>query len=388
MRASDVLRPLVRELYRSASVLVERKADSSAFTIADGLVQELLTRHLFRSGFAAVVGEEDASNTELTRRPYHVSSLPVPAELHDGIDAARAAINLLSAELGAASYGDCTVFIDPIDGTKEFSSGLGEQCTILVGFAVGGRPCAGLVYRPLSEPLSWAAGCGAERYFEAALDDKHAQRTTSTAPNAAGLLTTNGAISGFLEALLSGLAQRGAPGSASAGAASLASSAPAAASTTTATPEARGPGPAAPGRVMAGGVGNKVLSMIEGRGACYISDRGVSRWDTCAAQAVLEARGGLLAKLAPALRDGTLESYTYRRSSVNLDFDGRDPVALTPHNAAGEAAKGALASGAQDLKPYANVCGLLALDRGAAEDLPAYLDLLRKAAREASPVFD
>jgi hypothetical protein len=103
---------------------------------------------------------------------------------------------------------------------------------------------------------------------------------------------------------------------------------------------------------------------------------------------VLEARGGLLAKLAPALRDGTLESYTYHKTAVNLDFDARDPVVLTPHNSTGTAAKGALASGPQDLKPYANVCGLLALDRAAAEDLPAYLDLLRRAAHEASPVFD
>jgi hypothetical protein len=41
-------------------------------------------------------------------------------------------------------------------------------------------------------------------------------------------------------------------------------------------------------RVKSGGAGNKVLMLLEGKGLCYIQDRGVSRWDTCAAQAVLE----------------------------------------------------------------------------------------------------
>jgi hypothetical protein len=31
-------------------------------------------------------------------------------------------------------------------------------------------------------------------------------------------------------------------------------------------------------RVRSGGAGNKMLMLLEGKGGCYIQDRGVSRW--------------------------------------------------------------------------------------------------------------
>ena len=78
----------------------------------------------------------------------------------------------------------------------------------------------------------------------------------------------------------------------------------------------------------AGGAGNKALLLLEGRGQSYIQDRGVSRWDTCAAQAVLEAHGGCLAKLAAfaaAEADAplatALATYRYRPGEVNADFE-------------------------------------------------------------------
>ena len=59
-------------------------------------------------------------------------------------------------------------------------------------------------------------------------------------------------------------------------------------------------------RVRSGGAGNKMMMLLERSiyGGCddgdgggpmlYIQDRGVSRWDTCAAEGVLEAHGGRL----------------------------------------------------------------------------------------------
>ena len=40
-------------------------------------------------------------------------------------------------------------------------------------------------------------------------------------------------------------------------------------------------------RVPSGGAGNKALMLLEGKDDVYIQDRGVSRWDTWAAQAVI-----------------------------------------------------------------------------------------------------
>ena len=49
-------------------------------------------------------------------------------------------------------------------------------------------------------------------------------------------------------------------------------------------------------------------------------------------QAVLEAYGGVMAKLPPFLNDKTLESYTHLKSPVNLDFEP-GLVQLTKSNA-------------------------------------------------------
>lgn len=55
------------------------------------------------------------------------------------------------------------MFVDPIDGTREFATARGEYVTILVGYndAVG-HPCAGIMYRPLVSPVTWAAGAASE----------------------------------------------------------------------------------------------------------------------------------------------------------------------------------------------------------------------------------
>ena len=118
-------------------------------------------------------------------------------------------------------------------------------------------------------------------------------------------------------------------------------------------------------------------------------------WDTCAPQAVIEAYGGALLKLSTFAATGgsSRECYTYEQSDVNLDFEPGVPL-LTPYNAARAAAveKGAAAPAAVDvfaqevseLKPYANVCGLLALTAtgmGGLDDLAASV----AAASQKSP---
>ncbi|GBG34751.1 Inositol monophosphatase 3 [Hondaea fermentalgiana] len=370
--ACDQLAPLVRELYKSAGTLNELKADDSVFTVADGLVQDLLTRGLLRNGegFKAIVGEEDATSTNLQTRPYTVSGLRVPEQLFERIERTRDAVQLLGRELSAAgdasTYSDCTVFIDPIDGTREFSTNLGEQCTILVGFAVGGRPTAGLMYRPIPDPTSWALGCKDEGLFDACLDESASVRTTTSATNSHGLLTSNGHISPFLEQIIKDIAEQND-------------------ATAADTSELR---------VRAGGVGNKLMNLLEHKGMFYIQDRGVSRWDTCAPQAVIEARGGLLVKLSCLLRAGSLESYTYEKTSTNLDLNADFPVELGKYNLRKDAdAKGSCAdpqAQAAAVNAYSNICGFLALDAKTATDstqLQSVVDLVRAAAAKASPTF-
>lgn len=146
-------------------------------------------------------------------------------------------------------------------------------------------------------------------------------------------------------------------------------------------------------RVPSGGAGNKMLMLLEGKGALYLQDRGVSRWDTSGAQAVLEANGGALAQLAPfAAGETDLKSYKYLKSNVNLDFLPATSC-LTPYNAKDKASikkgdpprQGAL----EEFQPYSNLLGLLAMS---AEGLQPRLAELQQAVLEvavkAPPAYD
>ena len=205
-----------------------------------------------------------------------------------------------------------------------YQSGLGEQCTICIGFSEpSGKPVAGVVYRPIPQPNTWAIGAASESFRESYLNVAPLGKVPLV--NSRGLLTSNGGISSFVQNLISNLHYE---------------------------------------RVPSGGAGNKMLMLLEGKGSCYIQDRGVSRWDTCGAQAVLEAYGGALSKLSSFVSTQQLHSYTYLKTNMNLDFvPGLS--ALTPHNAAQkellQPGKKVLATSPELVQPYSNLCGLLAL---------------------------
>lgn len=69
---------------------------------------------------------------------------------------------------------------------KEFLTGQGEQCAIMVGFAHEQREFAGVVYRPINDG-GWA--CGA-----ASIDYRDARLAPKRRPSVNAMATTNGAI--------------------------------------------------------------------------------------------------------------------------------------------------------------------------------------------------
>ena len=350
--ACDKMAPLIRTLYGAMNSETSKlKSDASVFTIADGLVQHLLTVHLFDpKKFKSVVGEEEDSKVNLDTRPYSVDKMRIPDEFYEEIESIKHDISRLGETIDDVRFQNVTVFIDPIDGTREFASGLGEQCSVCIGFADDvGRVVAGLVYRPISNPASFAGGCASEKFVISDLD-------LPKEPNPSGFLTTNGKISKFTEVLIAELGFQ---------------------------------------RVRSGGAGNKMLMLLEGKGAAYIQDRGVSRWDTAAAQAVIEAHGGALSKLTAFAHNQSLESYRYLRSDTNLDFEP-GVAALTPYNCAAASAIDAAQSGplparavsAGDVKPYANLCGLVALSRSGLADRERIFAAVRRAQAASAPSYD
>jgi 3'-phosphoadenosine 5'-phosphosulfate (PAPS) 3'-phosphatase len=346
-QACDELAVFVRAVYDSlsgdSSDSAKMKDDKSLFTIADGIVQETLKSCLFGGGkFEALVGEEDSSNINILEKPYRVDNLVVREELNGLIDQVRERLSKLGETIDANAYKNVSVFIDPIDGTREFCTKLGEQCSICIGFSVDGKPVAGIVYRPIPNPATWAAGCKSENQAFGALD-------LQVPPHANGLLTSNGGISPFIVELMKELNFE---------------------------------------RVPSGGAGNKMLMVLEGKGTCYIQDRGVSRWDTCAAQAVLEAYGGALVKLHNFVEKKELESYTYRKSNDNADFVA-GLSSLTPYNSRVKGfAKGAVAENVEMVLPYSNLSGLFAMGKSELERSDFYFDAIGRAKAKHLPSYD
>lgn len=350
------------------------KQDKSVFTLADGLVQALLKRMLIPH-VAGIVGEEDEDELNVVEPPFRAGELTAPPEIEALVIDTRDQLDTLSKRLTGGGYSHLTPFIDPIDGTKEFATRKGEQCTICIGFAsASGEVLAGIVYRPLTSPTTFALGCAADGVKRSSLskvgrlDDTTAAPRTHTPPEAGAtaettrrMVCSNGSLSGFTRALADELGC---------------------------------------GLVRAGGAGNKALLLLEGVGSCYIQDRGLSRWDSCAAQAVLEAHGGCFAKLsafaaAPEEQGPpALASYRYLKGDTNADFEPGVPL-LTPYNARGGAAPEPAADGtppratdAAQLKPYANTCGLIALPSREMSSLVEYQRAVAAAAAKVQPAYD
>jgi 3'(2'), 5'-bisphosphate nucleotidase len=328
--ACDVMAPMISSFYTAINHETSKlKADKSVFTIADGIVQHVLINHLFAGQkFKEVVGEEDGCKVNIYKRPFTVDNLTVPEEFSESIESVLSSITKLAEKIGPDLYTDLSVFIDPIDGTREFSTNLGEQCSICIGFSSNiGKPVAGIVYRPLTQPLStWAAGALSEKFIASHLD-------MAETKNSRGFLTSNGGISPFLAKLIEELDYE---------------------------------------RVPSGGAGNKMLMLLEGKGTAYIQDRGVSRWDTSGAQAVIEAHGGILSKLTSFIDRKEFQSYTYLKSSINLDFEPGVAL-LTSYNAAEKSnvkkGESVYAMEPSSVQPYSNLCGLLAIGSSAIPQL-------------------
>ncbi|WP_153013720.1 3'(2'),5'-bisphosphate nucleotidase CysQ [Deinococcus grandis] len=123
---------------------------SHELSVASALAREagaLLLAHL-RAGFT--VEHKTSADDPVTVADREASTLIMTA-----LAAAFPADGLLSEEEtdDRARLGHDRVWIvDPIDGTKEYSTGLPDYC-VSIGLAVGGEPVLGVVYAPETDEL-------------------------------------------------------------------------------------------------------------------------------------------------------------------------------------------------------------------------------------------
>jgi len=397
LEACKIMAPMVKEIY---AIIYEvdspDKDGKGAFTIADGIVQYLLEKYLFQDLFLAIVGEESAK-VVIEGDNYSVTgdgdvNYDVPKKLYGIIDTARVQIETLKKRLVKSgedvfNYTDKYVFIDPIDGSTEFKTKLGGESTICIGFSDSqnnNKPFAGIVYRPITD--EYALGCKSENCFDSKFNAQKRVETYEPSPkmsksynNRTKLLDrykqkllTSRKDSEMSKYLLNFFKNGWS-------------------------------------RESSGGAGNKMLMLLEGKATAYIQDRGLSRWDTCAAQAVIEAKGGICCKLTDFIggedaSDGKIESYQYKESKdVNTDFtfyNGEMPsftpyninevvkgkLGITKDNLNSKVESGELTVDIKNFNPYSNLCGIVAyLDPSKETDIRSACKAMAKLSK---PVYN
>jgi len=350
--ACDAVTPMLRAFYEKISDQrhggsSKLKSDATYFTIADGIVQHMFIQHLFAGNkFAQIVGEEDESVINILEKPYSVDDLMVPDEFNSIIASTLKEIDNLADRIDGDLYKTMTVFVDPIDGTREFATAQGEYVTILIGYndAVG-NPNAGIMYRPLTTPVTWAAGAASEEVVMGNLD-----MAETPVPN--GMLITDAQVSPFIVDLIDELGYE---------------------------------------RVRSVASGNRAMMLLEGKGGAYIRDTGgFAKWDTSAPTAVLEAYGGTMSKLPPFLEDSSLVGYTHLKTDKNLDFvPGQSTLTLSNIKDKSAFVKGSeiSVSDVNSVKEYSCMQGLVAVDKAAMGDLKKIREAMQEVMKENKPTF-
>ncbi|XP_058817450.1 3'(2'),5'-bisphosphate nucleotidase 1-like [Topomyia yanbarensis] len=149
---------------------------------------------------------------------------------------------------------DLVIWVDPLDGTGEYTEGFLEGVMVLIGIAVNDRAVGGVIHQPyfkadtgeLGRTIWGVQGIGTGRF------------TPKRPPTDRFIVTTTRSHStAVVQAALDAL-----------------------------SPD---------GILKVGGAGYKVLQLLEGNAHAHVfASAGCKKWDTCAPEAVLEAQGGTL----------------------------------------------------------------------------------------------
>lgn len=289
--------------------------EKDIFTIADGMVQYIIRKYLFNNP-RHFVGEE---TIEVTRKDKDDNQIEdededeeiqvdqyilkqgseetvIPKVFTNDINYAITKIN--NIKLDPTLFENYTIFVDPIDGTAEYQGTdkrsakeksetnfipKGEQATIMIGFAdiKTKKAVGGIIFRPVkNEDKPEQAGTYAygwvidetastNNVYKSRLNMNTHEKTDQTIR----FITSNGGISDPTKKLITKIEGE---------------------------------------RIGSGGAGNKILMLLEDKADVYLQDRGLSRWDTCAGEAILRCKDGLLCKLTEFEKTGTTDSrYTY-----------------------------------------------------------------------------
>jgi 3'(2'), 5'-bisphosphate nucleotidase len=230
---------IIRDVMNKGELGIIEKGKDDLQTEADRSAQKCIIASLTNS-FAnvCIIGEE--GKTDLT---------DTPAEWVVQEQDVEFLRNTCPSAFVNATEEEFVVWVDPLDGTSEYTQGFLEHVTVLIGVSVNNQAVAGVIHQPYFKTSSgglgrtiWGLkGLGTGGFTPASLSKDKLIITTTRSHS-------NELVQSALDALK-------------------------------------------PDEVLrVGGAGYKVLQLLEGKAHAYVfASAGCKKWDTCAPEAVLEA---------------------------------------------------------------------------------------------------
>ncbi|XP_017484896.1 PREDICTED: 3'(2'),5'-bisphosphate nucleotidase 1-like [Rhagoletis zephyria] len=260
---------IIREVMQRGNLgIVEKEGKDDLQTEADRSAQQCIIASLSRKfPNVKVIGEEGDSNLDV-KDEWLISEENEEFLTHK-----------CPEDLREVKEEDFVVWVDPLDGTSEYTQGLLDHVTVLIGVAIKDRAVGGVIYQPYYKQTNGSLGrtiWGLKGLGTGGIEPK-------TAPKGQMIITTTRShLTPLVQQALDALS---------------------------------------PTEVIkVGGAGFKVLQLLEGKAHAYVfASPGCKRWDTCAPEAVLEAWGGTLTDLAGI-------HYSY---AANVEFKNRMGVLAT-----------------------------------------------------------
>uniref|UniRef100_A0A668UTW5 3'(2'),5'-bisphosphate nucleotidase 1 n=1 Tax=Oreochromis aureus TaxID=47969 RepID=A0A668UTW5_OREAU len=243
---------IVRKVLHSGELgIVEKTGANDLQTLADRLAQQSICASLSkRFPKITIIGEEDLPSEEIQE------------DLIETGQSEEILQRSCPPEYSQLKEEEIVVWVDPIDGTKEYTEGmlfrrLLDNVTVLIGIAHGGRAIAGVINQPF---YNYKLGAGTQlgRTMWGMLGLGAFGFQLQEVPGDRRIVTTTRSHSNKL---------------------------------VTDCVDAMEPHEV----VRVGGAGNKIIQLVEGKASAYVfASPGCKKWDTCAPEAILHAVGGKL----------------------------------------------------------------------------------------------
>lgn len=261
---------IVREIWSTGQLgIVQKTGKDDLQTQADRSAQNCIVASLAKQfPGLTVVGEE--GEQDLTGVPSEWI-----VEAHD-----KAAAGLTCpASLSGAALEELTVWVDPLDGTAEYTQGLLDHVTVLIGIAVGKEAVAGVIHQPYWNYQSTEPNPKIGRTFYGLVGSGVFGLEPASPPEGRRIVTTTRSHStGLVQDCLDIIK--------------------------------------ADEVLKVGGAGHKVMLLMEGKAHAYVfPSPGCKKWDTCAPEAILHAMGG-------KLTDMKGDKYEYHSTVAHRNSEG------------------------------------------------------------------